>query len=287
MMRAVARTVFLDGKYLDGVADPALADYRALTDVELRRRSEPAHGIFIAEGELVIRRALRAGYPMRSALMTKRWLSSVADFVAGIDVPLYVGSEELLESVTGFHVHRGALAAMGRLPLKSVADLLPQSSRVVVLEEVNSHTNLGAIFRSAAGLGMDAVLLSPTCADPLYRRSVRVSMGEVFAVPYARFATWPAGLAELTAAGFTVIALTPDPASMSIDDLAISDDEKLALVMGAEGPGLSAVALAAASMRVRIPMANGVDSLNVAAAAAVACYALQRARAATINPLKH
>src|SRR5450755_1695565 len=219
MMRAVARTVFLDGKYLDGVADPALADYRALTDVELRRRSEPAHGIFIAEGELVIRRALRAGYPMRSALMTKRWLSSVADFVADIDVPLYVGSEELLESVTGFHVHRGALAAMGRLPPISVAELLPRCARIVVLEDVNSHTNLGAIFRCAAGLGMDAVLLSPTCADPLYRRSVRVSMGEVFAIPYARFETWPAGLSELTDAGFQTLALTPDPNAESIDEI--------------------------------------------------------------------
>ena len=283
MMRAVARTVFLDGEYLDGVADPALADYRALTDVELRRRSEPAHGIFIAEGELVIRRALRAGYPMRSALMTQRWLSSVADFVAGIDVPLYVGSEELLESVTGFHVHRGALAAMGRLPLKSVADLLPQSSRVVVLEEVNSHTNLGAIFRSAAGLGMDAVLLSPTCADPLYRRSVRVSMGEVFSIPYARIELWPSGLTSLREAGFRVLALTPDSRASSIDEIAVRDGEKLALLLGAEGPGLSKNALEAATSEVRIPMGNGVDSLNVAAAAAVACYAMARKTARDLS----
>ncbi len=281
MMRAVARTVFLDGVFfdgesLDGVADPALADYRALTDVELRRRSEPALGIFIAEGELVIRRALRAGYPMRSALMTQRWLSSVADLVTDIDVPLYVGSEELLESVTGFHVHRGALAAMGRLPLRSVADLLPHSSRVVVLEEVNSHTNLGAIFRSAAGLGMDAVLLSPTCADPLYRRSVRVSMGEVFSIPYARIESWPSGLTLLREAGFRVLALTPDSRASPIDEIAVRDGEKLALLLGAEGPGLSRSALEAATSAVRIPMGNGVDSLNVAAAAAVACYAIAR-----------
>ena len=275
-MRAVARTVFLDGEFLDGAADPALADYRALTDVELRRRSEPAHGIFIAEGELVIRRALRAGYPMRSALMTQRWLSSVADLVADIDVPLYVGSPELLESVTGFHVHRGALAAMARLPLRSVADLLPQSSRLVVLEEVNSHTNLGAIFRSAAGLGMDAVLLSPTCADPLYRRSVRVSMGEVFSIPYARIESWPSGLTLLREAGFRVLALTPDSRASSIDEIAVQDGEKLALLLGAEGPGLSDSAVAVATSAVRIPMGNGVDSLNVAAAAAVACYAIAR-----------
>lgn len=276
MMRAVARTVFLDGVFIDGVTNPELADYRALTDVELRRRSEPAEGIFIAEGELVIRRALRAGYPMRSALMTQRWLAPVADLVADVDVPLYVGSEELLESVTGFHVHRGALAAMGRLPLKTVAALLPCSSRLVVLEEVNSHTNLGAIFRSAAGLGMDAVLLSPTCADPLYRRSVRVSMGEVFSIPYARIESWPSGLTELREAGFRVLALTPDSRAESIDEIEVRDDELLALLLGAEGPGLSKNALEAATSSVRIPMGNGVDSLNVAAATAVACYAINR-----------
>jgi tRNA G18 (ribose-2'-O)-methylase SpoU len=271
MMRAVARTVFVEG-----VNDPALADYRALTDVELRRRSEPADGIFIAEGEMVIRRALRAGYPMRSALMTQRWLASVADLVVDVDVPLYVGSEELLESVTGFHVHRGALAAMGRLPLRSVAELLPRSSRLVVLEDVNSHTNLGAIFRSAAGLGMDAVLLSPTCADPLYRRSVRVSMGEVFAIPYARLESWPSGLTELRDAGFRVLALTPDSRAEPIDKIEVRDDDLLALLLGAEGPGLSKDALSAATSQVRIPMGNGVDSLNVAAATAVACYAIAR-----------
>jgi tRNA G18 (ribose-2'-O)-methylase SpoU len=278
MMRAVARTVFLDGVFVDGATDPALADYRALTDVELRRRSEPEQGIFIAEGELVIRRALHAGYPMRSALMTQRWVSSVADLVADVDVPLYVGSEALLESVTGFHVHRGALAAMGRLPLRTVADLLPRSLRLVVLEEVNSHTNLGAIFRSAAGLGMDAVLLSPTCADPLYRRSVRVSMGEVFSIPYARFESWPGGVTELRVAGFRVLALTPDSSATPIDEIEMLDGEKLALLLGAEGPGLSKDALGAATSQVRIPMGNGVDSLNVAAAAAVACYAIARKR---------
>ena len=278
MMRAVARTVFIDG-----VTDPALVDYRALTDVELRRRTEPADGIFIAEGELVIRRALAAGYPMRSALMTARWVSSVADLVVDIDVPLYVGSDELLESVTGFHVHRGALAAMGRLPARSIDDLLVRSSRLVVLEDVNSHTNLGAIFRSAAGLGMDAVLLSPSCADPLYRRSVRVSMGEVFSIPYARFESWPAGVVGLREAGFRVLALTPDAGAMSIADVQVRDGDKLALLLGAEGSGLSTNALAAATAAVRIPMSNGVDSLNVAAATAVACYAIacgSRARTA-------
>ena len=272
MMRCVARTVFVDG-----VTDPRLADYRALTDVTLRRRLEPEQGIFIAEGELVIRRALHAGYPMRSALMSERWVSSITDLVVDVDVPLYVGSEELLESVTGFHVHRGALAAMGRLAPIGVASLVERCARIVVLEDVNSHTNLGAIFRCAAGLGMDAVLLSPSCTDPLYRRSVRVSMGEVFAIPYARFEKWPGGLRELSDAGFQILALTPDPSARSLDDITdIRDADKLALLLGAEGPGLSESVLAASTAAVRIPMYNGVDSLNVAAAAAVACYAIGR-----------
>jgi tRNA G18 (ribose-2'-O)-methylase SpoU len=272
MMRCVARTVFVDG-----VTDPRLADYRALTDVALRRRLEPEQGIFIAEGELVIRRALRAGYPMRSALMSERWVSSISDQLVDVDVPMYVGSEALLESVTGFHVHRGALAAMGRLAPLGVAELLERCARIVVLEDVNSHTNLGAIFRCAAGLGMDAVLLSPSCTDPLYRRSVRVSMGEVFAIPYARFEKWPADLREVSDAGFQILALTPDPSARSIDDITdISDADKLALLLGAEGPGLSQSVLAASTAAVRIPMHNGVDSLNVAAAAAVACYAIGR-----------
>lgn len=278
MMPTVTSTVFVDT-----ADDPRLADYRALTDVELRRRTEPAEGIFIAEGQLVMRRAVRAGYPMRSALTSERWLPAVRSLVDGLAAPVYVGSEDLLREITGFHVHRGALAAMARLPLPTVQALLPRARRVVVLEDVNSHTNLGAIFRCAAGLGMDAVLLSPSCADPLYRRSVRVSMGEVFAIPYARFATWPGGLHELTSSGFELLALTPDASAASIDQLRYPDDAKLALLLGAEGPGLSARALNAA-LPVRIPMSNGVDSLNVAAAAAVACHALRGRPAATPLP---
>ena len=269
MMPTMASTVFLNS-----AADPRLADYRALTDVELRRRTEPAEGIFIAEGELVMRRAVRAGYPMRSALTSERWLPTVLPLVSDIDAPVYVGSEELLREITGFHVHRGALAAMARLPLPGVESVISTARRVVVLEDVNSHTNVGAIFRCAAGLGMDAVLLSPSCADPLYRRSVRVSMGEVFAIPYARFGGWPAGLRDLASSGFELLALTPDASATSIDELRHPDDARLALLLGAEGPGLSARVLAA-TRPVRIPMRNGVDSLNVAAAAAVACYALR------------
>ncbi len=259
---------------IEDPTDPRLADYRALTDVALRRRTEPADGVFIAEGELVIERALRAGYRMRSALMSQRWADSSEQLLADVDAPLYIGSDALLETVTGFHVHRGALAAMARLPVPTVDQVLGGARRVVVLEDVNSHTNIGAIFRCAAGLGMDAVLLSPRCADPLYRRAVRVSMGQVFAIPYARFDAWPAGLAALTKGGFEVFALTPAAEAISIEEISVSASDRVALVLGAEGPGLSDDVLSAARP-VRIPMSGGVDSLNVAAAAAVACYALR------------
>lgn len=249
------------------VADVRIADYRALTDVELRRRLEPEHGIFLAEGELVIQRALAAGYVVRSALVSGKWVSTVE----GLDAPVYVGSPELLRAITGFHVHRGALACFGRRPLPSAADVVAGARRVAVLEDVNTHTNVGAIFRAAAALGVGAVLLSPRCADPLYRRSVRVSMGAVFAVPYARAEPWPGSLEALRDNGFRLLALSPDG---SLDIGAVDTCGRLALLLGAEGPGLSATALALAEP-VRIPMAAGVDSLNVAAAAAVAFYALR------------
>jgi tRNA G18 (ribose-2'-O)-methylase SpoU len=194
--------------------------------------------------------------------------------------PVYVGANDLLEQVTGFHVHRGALAAMSRLPLPDPAALLERSQRVAVLEKVNNHTNIGAIFRSAAALGMDAVLLAPDCADPLYRRAVRVSMGTVFAVPYARLGAdpegppWPRALDLLAAHGYRRLALTPAPDAIDLRELRLGPQEKVALLLGSEGEGLSPRALAACDLRVRIPMAPGVDSLNVAAAAAVACYAL-------------
>ncbi|MGK5529297.1 TrmH family RNA methyltransferase [Streptomyces sp. URMC 129] len=255
--------------------DPRLTDYTALTDVALRRRREPAEGLFMAEGEKVIRRALRAGYPMRSMLLTPRWADAMRDVVASAGAPVYLVSPEVAEQVTGYHVHRGALAAMQRTPLPSAAGLLAASRRLAVLEAVNDHTNLGAVFRGAAALGMDAVLLSPDCADPLYRRSVKVSMGTVFSLPYARLSPWPRVLADVREAGFRLLALTPDPGATDIGT-AVRElgDDKAALMLGTEGEGLTARALAAADARVRIPMAHGVDSLNVAAAAAVAFYAV-------------
>lgn len=264
---------------IDDPDDPRLADYTGLTDVELRRRREPAEGLFIAEGEKVVRRALEAGYAMRSMLLTPKWADVMRDVIDASDAPVYVVTPELAERVTGYHVHRGALASMHRAPLPDAADLLRTARRVAVMEAVNDHTNIGAIFRSAAALGMDAVLLSPDCADPLYRRSVKVSMGAVFSVPYARLESWPQDLETLRTAGFRVLALTPDEKAVPLDEAAPHRMERVALMLGAEGTGLSAKALRAADEWVRIPMAHGVDSLNVGAAAAVAFYAVASGRA--------
>jgi tRNA G18 (ribose-2'-O)-methylase SpoU len=255
--------------------DPRLAEYRALTDVDLRTRFEEPHGLFIAEGELVLRRALRAGYEPRSFLVDAKRVDQLATLTAG-PAPVYAATQDILRQVTGFHVHRGVLASFRRRALLDAGDVLASADRVAVLEDVNNHTNVGAIFRGAAALGIDAVLLSPSCADPLYRRSVRVSMGEVFAVPYARINPWPGGLRALRSAGFTVLALTPAPDALPLQLLEPQHRERPALLMGAEGGGLSTAALAFADQRVVIPMARGVDSLNVAAAAAVAFWELAR-----------
>ncbi|MFI6701424.1 TrmH family RNA methyltransferase [Streptomyces sp. NPDC050509] len=258
--------------------DPRLHDYTGLTDVELRRRREPAEGLFIAEGEKVIRRAGQAGYAMRSMLLSAKWVDTMRDVIDAAPAPVYAVSPELAERVTGYHVHRGALASMARKPLPAVADVLRTARRVAVMEAVNDHTNIGAIFRSAAALGMDAVLLSPDCADPLYRRSVKVSMGAVFSVPYARLEGWPRALDTVRGAGFRLLALTPDERAVPMDAAAPHRMERVALMLGAEGDGLSRRALDSADAWVRIPMAHGVDSLNVGAAAAVAFYAVTTGR---------
>jgi tRNA G18 (ribose-2'-O)-methylase SpoU len=261
-------------------ADPRLADYRDLTDTALRRRIEPEGGLFIAEGELVVRRARESGFACRSLLLAENRVAAVGDLLDEVSGPVYVGSSGLLQELTGFHVHRGVLAAMQRRPEPTVPELLagvdgrPPPRRICVLEELSNPTNLGAVFRSAAALGIDGVLLAPTCGDPLYRRSVRVSMGEVFALPYARLTSWPDDLELLRGIGFRVLALTPDEQATPLDRLALGDSERIAVLFGAEGPGLSVPALAAADGWVRIPMAGGVDSLNVAAAAAVTFWVL-------------
>jgi tRNA G18 (ribose-2'-O)-methylase SpoU len=252
--------------------DPRLADYRGLTDVRLRTTWEPPHGVFIAESEMVIRRALRAGYAPRSMVMAPEWLERMAPLIADVDAPVYSASYDVLRELTGFHVHRGALASFNRKPVPSVDEVVADARRLVVIEDMVSHTNLGAIFRCAAALGMEAVVLSPSCADPLYRRAVRVSMGEVFAVPYARSERWPETVDELKTAGFRVVAMTPAADAVRLDDLQVADDDRVAVLLGSEGPGLSDAARERADLRVRIPMSRGVDSLNVAAAAAVAFW---------------
>ncbi|WP_248959288.1 TrmH family RNA methyltransferase [Sphaerisporangium perillae] len=292
-------------------ADPRLADYVRLRDVELRKSLEAERGLFIAEGEKVVRRAVAAGYPVRSVLTTRRWLPGLEDVLG--DARVYLAADEVMEGIAGFAVHRGALASMARLELPSVKSLLagesggtgtkdpqavpraPRSTagkggaaigsnarpprRVLVLEDLVDHGNVGAIFRCGAALGVEAVVLSPRCADPLYRRSVKVSMGAVFAVPYARMTNWHAGLAELREAGFQTLALTPDQSATPMDAVAMS--ERVALLLGSEGDGLSSRWLREADEPVCIPMSPtamglGVDSLNVVAAAAIACHGLMR-----------
>ncbi|MEZ0449092.1 TrmH family RNA methyltransferase [Cellulomonas sp. ICMP 17802] len=266
---------------LQPVTDPAderLADYVSLTDVALRSRQEPAKGLYIAESSTVLGRALAAGHRPRSILLSPRWLPDLERLLAGlpaddVEVPVYVAEEPVLEAITGFHVHRGALAAMHRPALEPVASLLAGARRVAVLEDIVDHTNVGAAFRSAAALGVDAVLVTPRCADPLYRRSVRVSMGTVFQVPWTRIDPWPEGVAALREAGFVTSALALSDDAITLDELVADPPARLALVLGAEGHGLKAQTIAACDRVVRIPMAGGVDSLNVAAAAAVAFWA--------------
>jgi tRNA G18 (ribose-2'-O)-methylase SpoU len=257
-------------------ADPRLADYVGLTDAVRRMRHDPERGLFIAEGETVVARAAGRGFAPRSLLLGYSRVADLSPEVAALDCPVYVASYEVLEAVTGFDVHRGVLASFARKPIPTVDDVLAGARRVVVMENTTNHTNLGAVFRSAAALGMDAVLLSPTCCDPLYRRAVRVSMGEVLSMPYAYFADWPGGLDLLRGRGFSVLALTPGEGSVPLDEVRLADDQPAALLLGTEGPGLTDTAMAASDLRVRIPMARGVDSLNVAAAAAVACWVMGR-----------
>jgi tRNA G18 (ribose-2'-O)-methylase SpoU len=261
---------------IESADDDRLADYRNLTDVALRTTIEPPHGLFIAESELVIRRALAAGYRPRSMVMAPEWLERMAGLIDAVDAPVYGASYDVLRQLTGFNVHRGALASFHRKPLPTVADVLHDARRVVVLEDLVSHTNLGAIFRCAAALGMDGVVLSPSCADPLYRRSVRVSMGSVFAIPYGRSEAWPAELDSMRSEGFSVLALTPAADAVALDDLRYTDEDRLAVLLGSEGLGLAGATMARTDVRLRIPMAGDVDSLNVAAAAAVTFWVLGR-----------
>ncbi len=263
---------------IEDPTDPRLADYVSLRDVQLRRHLEAEHGFFIAEGEKVVRRAVDAGYPVRSFLMAERWLEGLSgELAASPDAPCYVVTEDLAEQVTGFHVHRGALAALERRALPPVDAVLEGARRIVLLEDVVDHTNIGAIFRCAAALGMDAVLLSPRCADPLYRRSIKVAMGAVFSLPWTRLDDWYDAVPALEEAGFVTIALTPDPEAQELAEVVDrGTNGRVCLILGSEGPGLSARWLHSAQIKAGFAMAHGVDSLNVAAAAALAFFVITR-----------
>ncbi|QIK61891.1 RNA methyltransferase [Leucobacter viscericola] len=258
---------------------PELADYTQLTDVALRRVREPEEGLYLAESPKVIERALRSGHQPRSLLLLEEWLPTVEPMLADYpDVPVFVGESAQLEQLTGFHMHRGALASMQRPVDRDPIELLRASrqprSRIAVLENLSDHANVGSAFRNAAAMGVDAVLVTPSCADPLYRRSVRVSMGTVFQVPWTRIDPWPrGGMQLLKDEGFIVAGMSLGANSITLDDLVAEDHASLALVFGSEGHGLTRATDSQLDRRVTIPMMNSVDSLNVAASSAVAFYA--------------
>lgn len=263
------------------LAAPELEVYARLTEGQLKNRAEPEKGLFIAESPKVIDRALDAGYEPVSLLMERKHIEGQArDIVARCgEIPIYTAELEVLKELTGFPLTRGVLCAMRRRPLPTAEEVCAGARRIAVLEEVVNPTNVGAIFRSAAALGMDAVLLTPACCDPLYRRAVRVSMGTVFQIPWAfigeAVGDWPhPGMERLRALGFKTVAMALEDDSVSIDDPALAAEEKLALILGTEGEGLAARTIADCDYTARIPMSHGVDSLNVAAASAVAFWQL-------------
>ena len=254
---------------IDDPDDPRLRPYTHLTDPALRRGYEAGEGLFIAEGSLVLDRLIQSRFPIRSVLVTDRAAPRVARRLGGLDAEVFEVAEDLARRVTGFHLHRGVLACGARLPLPSFDEVARTSLRPLVLEDIADQTNMGSLFRNAAALGADAVLLSPGCCDPLYRRSVRVSMGASLLLPFAYVEPWPAGLDRLSST-HEVLALTPAGDAQSIYDIVAAPSRPQALLLGTEGEGLTAAAQERAARRVRIPMAEHADSLNVATAAAVA-----------------
>lgn len=256
------------------LADPRLADYAHQTDVALKKSTGSGQGLYIAESLLVLQRAIAAGHEPRSVLALGGSVADALELLGNRDVPVYSGPPELLEQLTGYLLHRGLIAAMHRPALPSAELLLADARRVVVLENVADPTNVGAIFRSVGAIGADAVLVTPRCSDPFYRRAIRVSMGSVLQVPWTRVGDWPSTRALLAASGFHIAAMALAPDAVSLRDFAANPPERVAMVLGAEGDGLTAEAIGAADTVVQIPMAHGIDSLNVAAASAVAMWAL-------------
>lgn len=265
---------------MDRLDAPELSDFTHLTDVALRRVREPAEGLYLAESLKVIERALRAGHRPRAVLILDEWLPRLEPILTGFpELPVYIGESAQLQQLTGFHLHRGAIASMHRPEEREPLALLEQSRRVVVLEDLADHTNVGAVFRSVAALGADGVLLTPGCADPLYRRAVRVSMGAVLQVPWARLPAWPEAGPMIRGAGFELAAFALRGDAEELADFVQDLPARLALLFGTEGPGLSRKALGSATRSVRIEMDHGVDSLNVATSAAVALWAVRNADA--------
>jgi tRNA G18 (ribose-2'-O)-methylase SpoU len=256
---------------ISSLDDPRLVDYSHLTDVALKKSGG---GLYIAESLLVLERAIAAGHRPRSVLALGASVADAVRATAGIDVPIFSGPSELLEELTGYLLHRGLIAAMHRPGLPSAATLLRGTRRVVILENVVDPTNVGAIFRSVAAIGADAVLVTPRCSDPFYRRAIRVSMGTVLQVPWTRVGDWASTRELLTASGFHLAALALADDAVDLKEFAATAPERVALVLGTEGEGLTREAIEAADTVVTIPMAHGIDSLNVAATAAVAMYAL-------------
>lgn len=298
---------------IESLKDRRLDAYVRLTEVQLRNRLEPEKGIFIAESEKVIVRALNAGYQPLSLLIPEHRLQRSAALIerieadfcsegtsagsaqlmdegsrsegnAGVleqgDIPIFVAPSEEIEKLTGFELTRGVLCAMKRKPLPSLDELLRDARRVAVLEDITNHTNVGAVFRNAAALGFDAVVITPGCCDPLYRRAIRVSMGTVFQIPWTRFEAtvdeWhDSGVDQLKQLGFTTVALALHDESVELDDACLQEPKKLAVLLGTEGDGLSQKTIEASDFVAKIPMREGVDSLNVAAASAVAFWELR------------
>lgn len=267
-----------------------MSAYRDLTDVALRKKSEPASGVYIAESAKIIERAIACGHTPVSILMADNWLEKMRGLLPSIsandfgDIDVFTGNYAVLEELTGFHVHRGALAEMVRPEPMSLESILLNARTVVVLEDIVDHTNVGAIFRAAAGLGIDAILITPECADPLYRRSIRVSMGSVFTLPWTRIPDWPDSIESLKQRGFNTVAISPengdgaqaqDLREFATHSQSTHKDERIALILGTEGEGITAASLSNCDHSVYIPMSNDVSSLNVASAAAVVFWALQ------------
>ena len=255
--------------HIDGPADPRIARYRSVSEAELLRR----HGLFVAEGRLVVRRVIDDRLTLQSVLMNETNYRALADTLAGVppDVPMFVCDTHDFQDITGFNLHRGCLARVERPAAAAACEIFRNARTLVVLEGVTNADNVGGIFRNAAAFGVDAVLLSPTCCDPLYRKAIRTSMGATIRVPFARLNDWPTSLADVRATGFTLVALTPRQSSMTLDQFADSErPARVALLLGTEGDGLSEAAMSTADLSITIPMSGLVDSLNLAVACGIA-----------------